>query len=82
MNKIFESLNTKIFINDSNHFNYQKIQNELKKKYSEMLNLIPDHFKSQKVCERAIKKDLSTFACVSACYETHDMFSKSCLKRS
>ena len=51
--KIFRSRN-KMFINDSDHFNYQKLHNEIIEKYSEMLKFIPNNFKAQEVFEKAI----------------------------
>ena len=50
----------------SNHFNYQKIHNEIVEKYSKMIKLIPDHFKTQKI-EKGIKKNLSELGYAPAC---------------
>ena len=68
--KIFRSRN-KMFINDSDHFNYQKLHNEIIEKYSEMLKFIPNNFKTQEAFEKAIKKDLSALAYAPACYRFH-----------
>ena len=51
--KIFRSRN-KMFINDSDHLNYQKLHNEIIGKYSETLKFIPNNFKTQEVFEKAI----------------------------
>ena len=53
--KIFSS-RTKMFINDSDHFNYQKLHNEIIENYPEMLKFIRNNFKTQEVFEKAIKK--------------------------
>ena len=53
--KIFRS-RTKMFINDSDHFNYKTLHNEIIENYSEMLKFIPNNFKTQEVFEKAIKK--------------------------
>ena len=56
MYKVFESVDSMMFMDIPDHLKTQRLCNKATEENLEMLEAIPDRYKTHEMCERAVKK--------------------------